>query len=58
MDTCSLFRVMKLSSRNLNYLTIAGAALLYASVFQYIFSAQNIQHSIIQTILCNVRYHG
>ena len=45
---------MKLSSPNLNYLIIAGAALLYMSVFLYIFSATNKDDSLTQTLLCNV----
>ncbi len=42
-------RVVKLSSRNLNYLIVAGAAVLYASVFLYIFSDRT-PHDV----LCNV----
>ena len=45
---------MKLCSRNLNYLIILGAALLYASVFMYEFTADR-NHANLQTVLCNVR---
>ena len=45
--------VVKLSSPNLNYLIIAGAGLLYASVFLYLVTAQKHQTNI-QTFLCNV----
>jgi len=48
------YRVVKLSSPNLNYLIIAGAALLYISVFLYVFSAQNRHQAVLQTLLCNV----
>ena len=51
----AIYRVVKLSSPNLNYLIIAGAALLYVSVFLYVFSAQNKHQAVQQTLLCNVR---
>jgi len=47
-------KVVKLSSPNLNYLIVAGAALLYVSVFLYVFSAQNKHQAVLQTLLCNV----
>ena len=46
-------RVVKLSSRNLNYLIVAGAALLYGSVFLYIFSERDHQ-DVAHDVLCNV----
>ena len=49
-----LNRVVRLSSPNLNYLIIVGAALLYGTVFLYVFSAQNMHQAIVQSILCNV----
>lgn len=49
-----VYRVVKLSSPNLNYLIVAGAALAYASVFLYIFSEREHQH-IAHEVLCNVR---
>ena len=45
------FRVVKLSSPNLNYIIIAGVALLYTSVFMYTYTAEE---ALFQTILCNV----
>ena len=49
-----LCRIVKLCSHNLNYLIILGAALLYASVFMYEFTADR-SHANLQTVLCNVR---
>ena len=49
-----MFRVVKLSSPNLNYLIIAGAALLYISVIMYTTSAQDLHQHVLQTVLCNV----
>ena len=49
-----MFRVVKLSSPNLNYLIIAGAALLYIAVILHAVSAQNEQQITLQTALCNV----
>ena len=49
-----LFRIVKLSSPNLNYLIIFGAGILYASVYMYIYTAHEDQ-TAIQTALCNVR---
>ena len=46
-----LYSVVKLSSHKLNYLIIVGAALLYISVYMYIFTADQV---IIQTVICNV----
>ena len=48
------FRIVKLSSPNLNYLIISGATLLYISVYMYVFTAGKDQ-LIIQTLICNVR---
>ena len=50
----NLHRVVRLSSYKLNYLIVAGAALLYASVFLYIFSERE-HHYIAHGFLCNVR---
>ena len=47
-------RVLKLSSRNLNYLIIAGAVLLYISVYFYIFSERDLE-GVAHDALCNVR---
>ena len=49
-------RVVKLSSPNLNILVIAGAILLYVSVFLYVFSVDDKEEALTQTILCNVRW--
>ena len=49
-------RVVKLSSPNLNILIIAGAILLYVSVFLYVFSVDDKEKALTQTILCNVRW--
>ena len=49
-------RVVKLSSPNLNILIIAGAVLLYVSVFLYVFSVDHMEEALTQTILCNVRW--
>ena len=49
-------RVVKLSSPNLNILIIAGAILLYVSVFLYVFSVDDMEEALTQTILCNVRW--
>ena len=49
-------RVVKLSSPNLNILIIAGAVLLYVSVFLYVFSVDHMEEVLTQTILCNVRW--
>ena len=46
-------RVVKLSSRNLNYLIVAGATLLYVSVFLYTYSERDHQ-DVAHGILCNV----
>ena len=51
---CGFFRVVKLSSPNLNYIIIAGVALLYVSVFLYTISSQE---TLPQTLLCNVCAH-
>jgi gamma-aminobutyric acid type B receptor len=51
------FRVLKLSSCHLNYLIVAGATLLYLSVFFYVFSERN-NEDIVHDILCNVRLNG
>ena len=48
-------RVVKLSSPNLNILIITGAVLLYVSVFLYVFSVDDMEEALTQTILCNVR---
>ena len=48
-------RVVKLASPNINYLLIAGAALMYACVFMYTFMFTNVNEAWKQTILCNVR---
>lgn len=48
-----IIRVVKLSSRNVNYLVIAGAALLYVSVFLYIFSERD-HPDAGHEFLCNV----
>ena len=45
------FRVIKLSSPNLNYLIIAGAAILYACVFLF---ATSINSENNATSICNV----
>jgi hypothetical protein len=50
-------RVVKLSSRNLNFLIVAGATLLYVSVFLYIFSERDFE-DIAHDALCNVRHCG
>ena len=47
-------RIVKLSSRNLNYLIVAGAAILYTSVFFYIFSERESLHDS----LCSVRNYN
>ena len=44
-------RVVKLSSPNLNYIIIAGVALLYTSVFMYTYTAEE---AMAQTLICNV----
>lgn len=49
--TDCFFRVVKLSSPNLNYIIIAGVALLYISVYMYTFTAEVAP---LQTLLCNV----
>ena len=46
----------ELSSPNLNILIIAGAVLLYVSVFLYVFSVGDMEEALTQTILCNVRW--
>ena len=51
-----VYRVVKLSSPNLNILIIAGAILLYVSVFLYVFSVEDKEEALTQTILCNVRW--
>ena len=48
--------MVKLSSPNLNILIIAGAILLYVSVFLYVFSVEDKEEALTQTILCNVRW--
>jgi hypothetical protein len=45
------YRVVKLSSPNLNYIIIAGVALLYTSVFMYTYT---VEEATVQTLLCNV----
>ena len=47
-------RVLKLSSRNLNYLIIAGAVLLYICAYLYIFSERDLE-KVAHDALCNVR---
>ena len=49
------FRVVKLASPNINYLLIAGAALMYTCVFLYTFMFTEIDEVSKQTVLCNVR---
>ena len=48
-------RVVRLTSPNLNYLVIAGAVLLYVSIFFWVTPADN---KGIATTLCNVRKGG
>ena len=48
------FRVVKLSSPNLNYVIIVGVVLLYTSVFLYTYSTEV---ATLQTLLCNVHAH-
>ena len=43
--------MVKLSSPNLNYIIIAGVALLYTSVFMYTYTAEE---ATAQTLICNV----
>ena len=50
----TILRIVKLSSPNLNYLIISGAALLYISVYMYTFTIDQDQANF-QTIICNVR---
>ena len=53
------YRVVKLSSPNLNYVIIAGAALLYSSMYFYSTSVSKFSQKLEKTILCNVSYyHG
>ena len=54
LHTLSNDRYVKLSSPNLNYLIITGAALLYTTVLLHVFSVEDQNHSLMQTILCNV----
>ncbi len=48
-----MHRVVKLSSPNLNYLIIVGAALLYACVYLYVTPVSDQSST---TILCNVSF--
>ena len=45
---------MKLGSPNLNFLIIAGAAILYISMYFYAVSVTELGQQNIETILCNV----
>ena len=47
----SVYRVVKLSSPNLNYFIITGAALLYVSIYLYIIP---INTKCTANIICNV----
>ena len=47
-------RYVKLSSPNLNYIIIIGAAILYATVVLYVYSVNDKSQRQIQTIICNV----
>ena len=47
----SISRIVKLSSPNLNYLIIMGAALLYAGIFSDLYT---IDDEVLKAVLCNV----
>lgn len=51
-----VFRGVKLSSPNLNYLIIIGAALLFISVYLYNYTVDSLDKTVIQTLICNVRH--
>ena len=50
-----LHRVVKLSSPNLNYLIIIGAALLFLCVYLYNYTVDSLDKAALQTVVCNVR---
>ena len=48
-------RIVKLSSPNLNYLIVVGAALLYTCVYLYTYTADSLDKTVTQSVICNVR---
>lgn len=46
---------MKLSSPNLNYLIVIGAALLFLCVYLYNYTVDSLDEAVLQTVVCNVR---
>ena len=51
LDNITCFSDLKIVSPSLNFLVIGGAALMYVSVYLYVFTADGV---LAQTILCNV----
>ena len=47
-------RVVRLSSPNLNFLIILGAALMYAAVLFFVYESTSLDGASAQTVLCNV----
>ena len=50
-----LHRAVKLSSPNLNYLIVIGAALLFLCVYLYNYTVDSLDQTALQTVVCNVR---
>ena len=52
-----MYRVVKLSSPNLNYLIIVGSVLLYTCVYLYVYSVNSFDRQDLETFICNVRLY-
>ena len=49
------FRLVKLSSPNLNYFIVIGASLLFISVYLYNYTVGSLNQTVLQSVVCNVR---